>query len=187
MAEVTQRTAMGGDFGARRRADGQEDPERPAGHRRRHLYPGHDWHRAAVLDGVLARQRRAGGRRGRGQMAVHRRWCSAPAAAARSSARSCFPDLPELAFVEMGGIHRPCAQALRLRGIAAGGLSGMIGKLSKVAQGHFMTHVAGNKVGSCSSWRRLALEAGASPNLAERVRGANTARHVQEMRRSRRA
>ena len=91
-----------------------------------------------------------------------------------------FPDLPDLAFVEMGEFTGHALKRCAARGITRAVLSGMIGKLSKVAQGHFMTHVAGNQVDP-EFLAELASEAGASPELAERVRCANTARHVQEM------
>jgi cobalt-precorrin-5B (C1)-methyltransferase len=94
--------------------------------------------------------------------------------------QTLFPELPDLAFVEMGEFTGHALKRCAQRGITRAVLSGMIGKLSKVAQGHFMTHVAGNKVDP-EFLAGLALQAGASPELADRVRGANTARHVQEM------
>ena len=94
--------------------------------------------------------------------------------------QALFPELPELAFVEMGEFTGHALKRCALRGISHAVLSGMIGKLSKVAQGHFMTHVAGNKVDP-EFLAELALEAGSAPELADRIRGANTARHVQEM------
>src|SRR5581483_9708408 len=95
-------------------------------------------------------------------------------------ARPLFPALSEMAYVEMGEFTGHAVKRCARRGIAKATLVGMIGKLSKVAQGHFMTHVAGNKVDP-EFLAELALEAGASPELAEGVRHANTARHVQEM------
>ena len=55
------------------------------------------------------------------------------------------------------------------RGIERAALAGMIGKLSKIAQGHFMTHVAGNQVDP-EFLASVALEAGASSELADRIR-----------------
>jgi len=88
--------------------------------------------------------------------------------------------LPELAFVEMGEFTGHALKRCALRGVEKATLAGMIGKLSKIAQGHFMTHVAGNRVDP-EFLASIALEAGASEELAERIRTANTARHVQEM------
>jgi cobalt-precorrin-5B (C1)-methyltransferase len=56
----------------------------------------------------------------------------------------------------------------------------MIGKFSKIAQGHFMTHVAGNQVDP-AFLASVAREAGATDDLAARIAVANTARHVQEL------
>ncbi len=94
--------------------------------------------------------------------------------------RKLFPHLPDLAFVEMGEFTGHALKRCALRGIERATLAGMIGKLSKIAQGHFMTHVAGNQVDP-NFLASLALEAGATPELADGIRNANTARHVQEM------
>jgi len=59
-------------------------------------------------------------------------------------------------------------------------LSGMIGKFSKIARGHFMTHVAGNRVEPVYL-AELAAACGASSELQAMIAGANTARHVQEL------
>lgn len=94
--------------------------------------------------------------------------------------RALFPDVPDLGFVEMGEFTGHALKRCALRGITRAALAGMIGKLSKIAKGHFMTHVAGNQVDP-NFLADLALEAGASPELAERIRRANTARHAQDM------
>jgi cobalt-precorrin-5B (C1)-methyltransferase len=59
-------------------------------------------------------------------------------------------------------------------------LAGMIGKFSKLARGHFMTHVAGNQV-DIGFLADLARGCGASPDVEAEMRAANTARHVQEI------
>ena len=94
--------------------------------------------------------------------------------------QALFPHLPELAFVEMGEFTGHALKRCLRRGIERAVLAGMIGKLSKIAQGHFMTHVAGNKVDP-DFLAEIAQEAGAAPELARRIHQANTARHVQEM------
>jgi cobalt-precorrin-5B (C1)-methyltransferase len=91
-----------------------------------------------------------------------------------------LPELPEVAFVEMGEFTGHClkrAARLKLDRIS---LAGMIGKLSKLAQGHFMTHVAGNQV-DLGFLAELAAAEGADDDLVQRARGANTARHFQEL------
>lgn len=87
---------------------------------------------------------------------------------------------PEVAYVEMGeftGYALRRARTHKMRGVV---LAGMIGKLSKVAQGHFMTHVAGNQVDP-AYLAGLAAECGASDTDVAAMGAANTARHVQEI------
>ena len=89
-------------------------------------------------------------------------------------------DLPELAFVEMGEFTGHALKRCAARGVRAVTLAGMIGKMSKIALGHFMTHVAGNQV-DVVFLAELAREVGASFDVVDEIRGANTARHVQEI------
>jgi cobalt-precorrin-5B (C1)-methyltransferase len=95
-------------------------------------------------------------------------------------AQRLYPGLPEVAFVEMGEFTGYALKRCAERGVTAVTLSGMIGKMSKIAAGHFMTHVAGNQVDP-RFLAEIAYEAGARPAVVEEVRGANTARHVQEI------
>jgi cobalt-precorrin-5B (C1)-methyltransferase len=91
-----------------------------------------------------------------------------------------LPELPEVAFVEMGEFTGHClkrAARLKLERVS---LAGMIGKLSKLAQGHFMTHVAGNQV-DLGFLADVAAAEGADDDLVQQIRGANTARHFQEL------
>ena len=89
-------------------------------------------------------------------------------------------DLPEVAFVEMGEFTGYALKRCVERGIRAVTLAGMIGKLSKIAMGHFMTHVAGNQV-DLVFLAQLARESGATPTVEEEIKAANTARHFQEI------
>jgi cobalt-precorrin-5B (C1)-methyltransferase len=66
------------------------------------------------------------------------------------------------------------------RGAEQTSLAGMIGKFSKLAQGHLQTHVAGNQVDPIFL-AEVAAACGASEDLQAEIRGANTARHVQEL------
>jgi cobalt-precorrin-5B (C1)-methyltransferase len=90
------------------------------------------------------------------------------------------PELPEVAFVEMGEFTGHCLKRAARLGLKRVSMSGMIGKMSKIAQGHFMTHVAGNQVDP-AFLADVAAECGAAPELVAAVREANTARHVQEL------
>jgi cobalt-precorrin-5B (C1)-methyltransferase len=95
-------------------------------------------------------------------------------------ARRLLRGLPEAAFVEMGEFTGHLLRRASERGLRTVHLSGMVGKLSKIACGHFMTHVAGNQVDT-GYLSDLARRAGGSPDLVDAVRGANTARHAQEL------
>ncbi len=95
-------------------------------------------------------------------------------------ARRVCRDLPEVAFVEMGEFTGHVLERARERGLRSVCLSGMVGKLSKIARGHFMTHVAGNQVDT-GYLAELTERAGGSPALAGAVRQANSARHAQEL------
>ncbi len=95
-------------------------------------------------------------------------------------AQRLFPNLPELAFVEMGIFTGHALRRCLRDGIRRATLAGMVGKFSKLAQGHFQTHVAGNQVDTVFL-SELARECGAPPATVEAIRGANTARHVQEL------
>jgi cobalt-precorrin-5B (C1)-methyltransferase len=95
-------------------------------------------------------------------------------------ARRLFPNLAAAAFVEMGEFTGHLLKRARDRDLRVVHLSGMVGKFSKIACGHFMTHVAGNQVDT-AYLADLAERAGGEPNLVAAVRGANTARHAQEL------
>ncbi len=88
--------------------------------------------------------------------------------------------LPELAFVEMGEFTGHALKRCVRRGVVRATLAGMVGKMSKIAQGHMMTHVASNQV-DLSFLAQVAADCGASVTLQEAIRGANTARHFQEL------
>lgn len=90
------------------------------------------------------------------------------------------PDLPEVAFVEMGIFTGAALLQCRRDGLGRVGLCGMIGKFSKLAQGHFQTHVAGNQV-DFEFLAGIAARCGASIIVQDEIRGANTARHFAEI------
>jgi cobalt-precorrin-5B (C1)-methyltransferase len=95
-------------------------------------------------------------------------------------ARSRLPDLPDVAFVEMGEFAGHALDRCCELGIHSVTLAGMVGKLAKLAQGQFQLHVAGGGVDP-GLLADLAVRAGAGAALADRIRAANTARHAQEM------
>jgi cobalt-precorrin-5B (C1)-methyltransferase len=95
-------------------------------------------------------------------------------------AQQLYPEVPEMAFVEMGIFTGDSLKRACERGVPRVSVCCMIGKLSKMAAGKMQTHVAGNQV-DCAFLARVARDAGGSEALAEAVTGANTARHVQEL------
>lgn len=95
-------------------------------------------------------------------------------------AMTLYPDLPELAFIQVGDhIGYALKQCERL-GAEAVVISGMIGKLSKLAQGRMHTHVSQGEV-DFDFLSEVAQKLGADDTLVERIRSANTAHHVQSM------
>jgi cobalt-precorrin-5B (C1)-methyltransferase len=96
-----------------------------------------------------------------------------------------FPELPELAFVEMGEFTGAALKRCVERGVRRVTIAGMVGKLSKLAMGHFMTHVAGNQV-DLGFLAEVAAACGASADVQAEIRAANTARHFQEIARAHR-
>jgi cobalt-precorrin-5B (C1)-methyltransferase len=90
------------------------------------------------------------------------------------------PDLPEEAFIQVGDFVGTGLRHAARRGFARATIVGMIGKLSKMADGRMQTHAAGSEV-NMELLAGLAVELGADDALATAIRGANTARHVLEM------
>jgi cobalt-precorrin-5B (C1)-methyltransferase len=95
-------------------------------------------------------------------------------------AREVYPDLPEMAFVQMGIFTGDALKRARARGVTRVTICGMIGKLAKLATGQMQTHVAGGGV-DVTFLADLAAEAGADRALVEAIAGANTARHVEDL------
>jgi cobalt-precorrin-5B (C1)-methyltransferase len=95
-------------------------------------------------------------------------------------ARARLPHLSGMAFVEMGEFAGHALDRAREHGIRTVTLAGMVGKLTKLAQGQFQLHVAGGGVDP-EMLAQIARRAGADDVLVDRMRHANTARHAQEM------
>jgi cobalt-precorrin-5B (C1)-methyltransferase len=89
-------------------------------------------------------------------------------------------DLPEEAFIQMGDFVGIALKRCARRGIARVLIAGMIGKLSKMANGKMQTHAAGSEV-NLDLLAGLCAELGAGEDVCARVRSANTARHVLEI------
>jgi len=89
-------------------------------------------------------------------------------------------DLPEHCFVQMGDFSGYAIQQCAKKGIKKAYVVGFIGKLSKMAKGVKQTHVKGSKV-DMGFLSKLATESGAEVSVANKIKAANTARHVQEI------
>jgi cobalt-precorrin-5B (C1)-methyltransferase len=95
-------------------------------------------------------------------------------------AMKLHPELPEEAFIQMGDFVGATLKHCARRAVERVLIVGMIGKLSKMANGKMQTHAAGSEV-SMELLAALAGELGARPEILEEIRGANTARHVLEL------
>jgi cobalt-precorrin-5B (C1)-methyltransferase len=97
-----------------------------------------------------------------------------------SYAMQMIADLPEEAFIQMGDFVGIAVKHCARRGLERAIIVGMIGKLSKMADGKMQTHAAGSEV-NMSLLAQLASEIGAPAEVCEQIRAANTARHVLEI------
>jgi cobalt-precorrin-5B (C1)-methyltransferase len=95
-------------------------------------------------------------------------------------AEGLFPELPEMAFVQMGIFTGDSLKRAVERGVPTVTICGMIGKMAKLATGQMQTHVAGGGV-DLAFLADLTREAGGGEELAAAVARANTARHVEEL------
>jgi len=95
-------------------------------------------------------------------------------------AMKLFPHLPEDAFIQMGDFVGTALKHCARRHVRCAIIAGMIGKLSKMADGRMQTHAAGSEV-NMELLASLAAELGANDGLCAQIRQANTARHVLEL------
>ena len=86
----------------------------------------------------------------------------------------------EEAFIQVGDFIGVGVKHAARRKIRRVHIVGMMGKLSKMADGKMMTHAAGSEV-NMKLLADLATELGAPPALREQILAANTARHVLEL------
>ncbi len=90
------------------------------------------------------------------------------------------PGLPEVAFIQVGDFIGVALKHCARRTVRAVTLFGMIGKLSKMANGKMQTHAAGSEV-NMELLAELARELGADEDFCKQIRESNTARHVLEL------
>jgi cobalt-precorrin-5B (C1)-methyltransferase len=91
-----------------------------------------------------------------------------------------FPHLPEEAFIEMGDFVGFTLKQCKRLGIKKVSMVGMMGKFSKVAQGVMMVHSKSAPV-DFHFLAKVAGEAGASQEVIEQIKNANTASQVGDM------
>ncbi|MFN8455910.1 MAG: cobalt-precorrin-5B (C(1))-methyltransferase [Anaerolineae bacterium] len=91
-----------------------------------------------------------------------------------------FPELPEVAFVELSVFTGDAFKTCLAHGVRSAVFVGMIGKMVKTAQGHMTTHVAGNQV-DFGFLAQVCRDGGAPEALAQAVASANTGRHFLEL------
>ncbi|MDP9393419.1 MAG: cobalt-precorrin-5B (C(1))-methyltransferase [Actinomycetota bacterium] len=95
-------------------------------------------------------------------------------------AMALLPGLPEVCFVEVGDFTGAALREAVEKGIARVVFVGMVGKISKLADGVLMTHYTRSKV-STELLAALTAAAGAAPEIVAEVAAANTARHAYEV------
>jgi cobalt-precorrin-5B (C1)-methyltransferase len=95
-------------------------------------------------------------------------------------AMKLYPHVPEQAFIQVGDFIGVGVRQCVRRGIACATVVGMMGKLSKMANGRMQTHAAGSEV-DMEFLASLAAELAAPDGLLAAIRQANTARHVLEL------
>ena len=95
-------------------------------------------------------------------------------------AEAVYPELPEMAFVQMGIFTGESLKRAVERGVPQVTLCGMIGKIAKLATGQMQTHVAGGGV-DVAFLGDLARSAGADEALAAAVGRANTGKHAEDL------
>jgi cobalt-precorrin-5B (C1)-methyltransferase len=95
-------------------------------------------------------------------------------------AMTLYPELPEEAFIQVGDFIGTGVKHCARRGVRRAIVVGMMGKLSKMANGKMQTHAAGSEV-NMELLATLAAELGARDDVVGEIRAANTARHVLEL------
>ena len=95
-------------------------------------------------------------------------------------AMALLPELPEVAFVEVGDFTGAAIRKCVEGGVGRVVFVGMAGKLTKLAAGVLMTHYTRSKV-DVGVLAELTLAAGGDPAVAQQVAAANTGRHAYEL------
>ncbi len=89
-------------------------------------------------------------------------------------------ELPEHCFIQIGDFSGYAIQQCGRKDIDKAYVVGFIGKLAKMAAGIKQTHVKGSKV-DMNFLAELAKKSNADDRIIQRIKKANTARHVSEI------
>ena len=95
-------------------------------------------------------------------------------------ARKIITDKPDHAFIQMGDFSGYTIQQCAKKNIKKAYIVGFIGKLAKIAAGVKQTHVKGSKIDK-EFLAKLADSCGATSDIIEQIKKANTARHIMEI------
>jgi cobalt-precorrin-5B (C1)-methyltransferase len=95
-------------------------------------------------------------------------------------AMDLFPSLDVISFIQVGDFIGTAIKAAARATVKHAVVVGMIGKLSKMADGRMMTHAVGSEV-NMKMLEEIARGIGASEELCAQILKANTARHVLEL------
>lgn len=90
-----------------------------------------------------------------------------------------LPHLPQACFVQMGDFLRYALDAAVAAGLARVVIGGMVGKLTKIAQGETITHANRAEVDT-GLLADLCAGIGVPPEVCEDIRNAETARYASE-------
>ena len=99
------------------------------------------------------------------------------------AAMRLLPDLEEVCFIEVGDFTGQAIKRAVENGLETCFFVGMAGKISKLAAGVMMTHWTRSKVDN-TLLAEVTEKAGGNPDLIEKIKDANTARHAYELWRS---
>ena len=91
-----------------------------------------------------------------------------------------YVSLPDEAYIQMGEFTGHALRDCAAKSVSQVTLVGMVGKLSKIGDGRMQTHVAGAEV-NLQKLAEVARACGATEEVLEQVRQANTVRHFQEL------
>jgi len=90
-----------------------------------------------------------------------------------------LPQLDQACFVQMGDFLGPALDMAQAQGISKVIIGGMVGKLTKIAQGEIITHARRNPV-NMVLLADMAKTVGASPQYVQQICEAQTARFAAE-------